>query len=87
MISLKDFFSFKNNRAFWLNLIAMPIVVIAVIYVGDNDGFTMVCIDIQPMQHSENDGNDYNGHGYQVQPKSTVILEWKEIFQWYHIIP
>ena len=31
MISLKDFFSFKNNRAFWLNLIAMPIVVIAVI--------------------------------------------------------
>lgn len=32
MISLKDFFSFKNNRAFWLNLIAMPIVVIAVIF-------------------------------------------------------
>ena len=31
MISLKDFFSFKNNKAFWLNLIAMPIVVIAVI--------------------------------------------------------
>ena len=26
MISLKDFFSFKNNRFFWLNLIAMPIV-------------------------------------------------------------
>lgn len=32
MISLKDFFSFKKNRAFWLNLIAMPIVVIAVIF-------------------------------------------------------
>lgn len=31
MISLKDFFSFKKNRAFWLNLIAMPVVVIAVI--------------------------------------------------------
>ena len=31
MISLKDFFSFKINRAFWLNLIAMPIVVVAVI--------------------------------------------------------
>ena len=31
MRSLKDFFSFKNNRAFWLNLIAMPVVVIAVI--------------------------------------------------------
>ena len=32
MISLKDFFSFKNNRFFWLNLIAMPVVVIAVIW-------------------------------------------------------
>lgn len=32
MISLKDFFSFKNNRFFWLNLIAMPIFVIAVIF-------------------------------------------------------
>ena len=31
MISLKDFFSFKKNRAFWLNLIAMPIVVVAII--------------------------------------------------------
>lgn len=31
MISLKDFFSFKKNRAFWLNLIAMPIVVIGII--------------------------------------------------------
>ena len=32
MISLKDFFSFKKNRAFWLNLIAMPVVVIAIIF-------------------------------------------------------
>ena len=32
MISFKDFFSFKKNRAFWLNLIAMPIVIIAVIW-------------------------------------------------------
>ena len=32
MISLKEFFSFKNNKAFWLNLIAMPLVVIAVIF-------------------------------------------------------
>lgn len=31
MITLKEFFSFKKNRFFWLNLIAMPIVVIAVI--------------------------------------------------------
>lgn len=30
MITLKDFFSFKNNRFFWLNLIAMPIVVVAI---------------------------------------------------------
>ncbi|MBR5612499.1 MAG: PASTA domain-containing protein [Bacteroidaceae bacterium] len=32
MISLKDFFSFKKNRAFWLNLIAMPIIVLAIIF-------------------------------------------------------
>ena len=32
MISLKDFFSFKKNRAFWLNLTAMPAVVIAIIF-------------------------------------------------------
>ena len=32
MISLKDFFSFKNNKAFWLNLIAIPLVVVAVIF-------------------------------------------------------
>ena len=32
MISLKDFFSFKNNKVFWLNLIAMPIVVISIIF-------------------------------------------------------
>lgn len=31
MISLKDFFSFKNNKVFWINLIAMPIVVVSVI--------------------------------------------------------
>ena len=32
MISLKDFFSFKNNKVFWINLIAMPIVVVSVIF-------------------------------------------------------
>lgn len=32
MISLKDFFSFKKNRFFWLNLIAMTVVVIASIW-------------------------------------------------------
>ena len=32
MISLKDFFSLKNNRFFWLNLIAMCIVVISGIF-------------------------------------------------------
>ena len=32
MISLKDFFSFKNNKVFWVNLIAMPIVVICIIF-------------------------------------------------------
>lgn len=32
MISLKDFFSFKQNRFFWLNIIAMIIFVIAIIF-------------------------------------------------------
>ena len=32
MISLKEFFSFKSNRFFWLNLIAMIAVVIASIF-------------------------------------------------------
>ena len=32
MISLKEFFSFKNNKVFWVNLIAMPIVVVSVIF-------------------------------------------------------
>ena len=32
MISLKEFFSFKSNRFFWLNLIAMVAVVIASIF-------------------------------------------------------
>lgn len=30
MVTFKDFFSFKNNRFFWLNLIAMIVVVIAI---------------------------------------------------------
>lgn len=33
MVTLKDFFSFKNNRFFWLNLIAM-VVTVAVIIAG-----------------------------------------------------
>lgn len=32
MISLKDFFSFKKNRFFWLNLLAMIVVVIGAIW-------------------------------------------------------
>ena len=32
MISFKDFFSFKQNRFFWLNLIAMIVVLIATIW-------------------------------------------------------
>lgn len=30
MVTFKEFFSFKNNRFFWLNLVAMVIVVIAI---------------------------------------------------------
>ena len=30
MVTFKEFFSFKSNRFFWLNLVAMIIVVIAI---------------------------------------------------------
>ena len=30
MVTLKDFFSFQKNRFFWINLIAMIVVIIAV---------------------------------------------------------
>ena len=29
MVTFKEFFSFKNNRFFWLNLIAMVVVIVA----------------------------------------------------------
>lgn len=32
MITFKDFFSFKNNRFFWINIIVMILVVIVVIF-------------------------------------------------------
>lgn len=32
MVTLKDFFSFKNNRFFWLNIIAMIVVIVATAY-------------------------------------------------------
>lgn len=32
MITFKDFFSFKNNRFFWINIITMILVVIVVIF-------------------------------------------------------
>lgn len=32
MISLKDFFSFRHNRSFWMNIIGMVVVVIATVW-------------------------------------------------------
>ena len=32
MVTLKEFFSFKNNRFFWLNIIAMIVVLIGCIW-------------------------------------------------------
>ena len=32
MVTFKDFFSFRNNRFFWLNLMAMVVVLVAVVY-------------------------------------------------------
>ena len=64
MISLKDFFSFKNNRFFWLNLIAMPVVVIAVIWgvlhwldVYTHHGESIIVPDVNglPIKEAENE--------------------------------
>ena len=32
MVTFKDFFSFRNNRFFWLNLMAMVVVLVALVY-------------------------------------------------------
>ena len=64
MISLKDFFSFKNNRAFWLNIIAMPLVVIAVIfgvlhwldtYTHHGESIIVPNVNGLPLQQAENE--------------------------------
>ena len=64
MISLRDFFSFKNNRFFWLNLIAMPIVVIAVIlgvlnwldtYTHHGESIIVPNVNGLPLKHAENE--------------------------------
>ena len=34
MVTFKEFFSFKNNRFFWLNLIAMVVVIVAAPFNG-----------------------------------------------------
>lgn len=66
MISLKDFFSFKKNRFFWLNLIAMIVVVIAsiwgVLYWLDNytrhgQSVTVPNVKGLPLQAAENEIN------------------------------
>ena len=64
MISLKDFFSFKNNRVFWLNIIAMPLVVIAVIfgvlhwldtYTHHGESIIVPNVNGLPLQQAENE--------------------------------
>ena len=69
MISLKDFFSFKNNKVFWLNLIAMPIVVIAIIfgvlhwldtYTHHGESIIVPNVNGLPLKQAENELNKKN---------------------------
>ncbi len=71
MISLKDFFSFKKNRFFWLNLIAMVVVVIASIwgtlhwldnYTRHGQSVTVPNVKGLPLQAAENEINKLNLH-------------------------
>jgi len=41
MVTFKEFFSFKNNRFFWLNLIAMVVVIVAAAW-GTFNGWTAI---------------------------------------------
>ena len=69
MISLKYFFSFKNNKAFCLNLIAMPIVVIAIIfgvlhwldtYTHHGESIIVPNVNGLPLDQAENELNKKN---------------------------
>ena len=66
MISFKDFFSFKRNRFFWLNLITMIIVIIGVVWGSlqwlDNytlHGQSVIVPNVKglPLQQAENEIN------------------------------
>jgi len=66
MISLKDFFSFKKNRFFWLNLIAMIVVVIGAVwgtlhwldnYTRHGQSVTVPNVKGLPLQAAENEIN------------------------------
>ena len=64
MISFKEFFSFKYNRSFWLNLIAMIVVLIAVIwgtlhwldnYTRHGQAITVPNVKGLPLRQAENE--------------------------------
>lgn len=66
MISFKEFFSFKHNRFFWLNLIAMVIVLIASIwgtlhwldnYTRHGEAITVPNVKGLPLKQAENEIN------------------------------
>ena len=66
MISFKEFFSFKHNRFFWLNLIAMFIVVIAAAwgtlhwldnYTRHGEAITVPNVKGLPLRQAENEIN------------------------------
>lgn len=66
MISFKDFFSFKQNRFFWLNLIAMFVVLIAAIwgtlhwldnYTRHGQAITVPNVKGLPLRQAENEMN------------------------------
>lgn len=66
MISFKEFFSFKRNRFFWLNLIAMIVVVIAAAwgtlhwldnYTRHGEAITVPNVKGLPLRQAENEIN------------------------------
>ena len=72
MIKLKDFFSFKQNRFFWLNIIGMVVVILAAI------GGTLFWLDAYT----------HHGQSYlvpNVKHKSVRMYNYMGIYVYKHV--
>ncbi len=81
MMAIKEFFSFKTNRFFWLNIIAMMVVVIGLVFgvlkwldVHTRHGETVVVPDVKGMTVEEATGM-FRNHGLQCVVSDTRYVK------------